>query len=77
MRDVPQTTNFNLIIMKETENGFEEKVGGFVRILLIFIGVMILLSMCERSSCSGGDYDDRWDRLQHEVDTDPYYQQWK
>lgn len=43
---------------------------------VILVAVLIgLVVGCSRS-CSGGGDDDRWDYLQHQVDTDPYYDQW-
>lgn len=41
--------------------------------LLCVVLCVICFATCSRG-CS--DYDDRWDRLEHSVKTDPYYQQW-
>lgn len=45
-----------------------------VVMLLALVGAMF--SLCSHIS-SGSGYDDRWDRLEHSVKSDPYYRQWQ
>lgn len=47
--------------------------------MIVAIGVivmMFILSFCTGMCSSGSSYDDRWDRLEHSVKSDPYYRQW-
>lgn len=46
---------------------------------VLFVMSVVLLfafGMCERSCSSLSTHDDRWERLEHNVKTDPYYKQW-
>lgn len=61
---------------KEENRSKADACVNYIILALCVIVCLFVLAFCTGMCSRDNDYDDRWDRLEHSVKTDPYYKQW-